>query len=211
MRDEGLHELVAARFARSMEVPERFFAAEEERIAQACWEMAKRFYRGGRLLAFGSGAQATDAQHVSVEFVHPVIVGKRALPSLALTNDSALLTRLEYRNGQGERKGERFVRQLQALARPQDMAMGFAVGAPSTDSDPAVVTALAQAREMGLLTLALTGGGDGRTPGFDETSVDFLFAVDSEDPFVIQETHETLYHVLWELVHIFFEHEGLLK
>ena len=54
--------------------------------------MARRFSQGGRLLAFGNGAQATDAQHVSVEFVHPVIVGKRALPALALTNDSATMS-----------------------------------------------------------------------------------------------------------------------
>src|ERR1700738_529536 len=78
-----LKALVTARFQQSMSIPETFFAAEEERIAHACWEMARRFHQGGRLLAFGNGASATDAQHVSVEFVHPVIVGKRALPALA--------------------------------------------------------------------------------------------------------------------------------
>src|SRR6266508_478236 len=83
---------VAARFQQSMVVPEAFFAAEAGRIAEACWAMARRFHQGGRLLAFGNGACATDAQHVSVEFVHPVIVGKRALPALALTNDSAALS-----------------------------------------------------------------------------------------------------------------------
>src|SRR5215472_1565949 len=86
--------LVAARFAQSMSVPETFFANEAGRIAEACWIMARRFHKGGRLLAFGNGAWATDAQHVSVEFVHPVIVGKRALPALALTNDSASLSGL---------------------------------------------------------------------------------------------------------------------
>ena len=54
--------------------------------------MAQRFHQGGRLLAFGNGGSATDAQHVAVEFVHPVIVGKRALPSIALTNDTAFLS-----------------------------------------------------------------------------------------------------------------------
>ena len=61
---------------------EEFFAREAPRLAEACREMAERFLRGGRLLAFGRGPYATDAQHVSVEFVHPVIVGKRALPAL---------------------------------------------------------------------------------------------------------------------------------
>lgn len=61
---------------------ERFFAKEAMRLAAACHEMSERFLRGGRLIAFGRGPYATDAQHVSVEFVHPVIVGKRALPAL---------------------------------------------------------------------------------------------------------------------------------
>ena len=58
---------------------ENFFSREASRLAAACREMSERFLRGGRLLAFGRGPYATDAQHVSVEFVHPVIVGKRAL------------------------------------------------------------------------------------------------------------------------------------
>src|SRR6201985_2800368 len=64
---------------------ETFFAREAPRLAEACREMSERFLRGGRLLAFGRGPYATDAQHVSVEFVHPVIVGKRALPALDLS------------------------------------------------------------------------------------------------------------------------------
>src|ERR1700679_4032644 len=62
-----------------------FFAREAPRLAEACREMSDRFLRGGRLLAFGRGPYATDAQHVSVEFVHPIIVGKRALPALDLS------------------------------------------------------------------------------------------------------------------------------
>src|ERR1700736_4244637 len=95
-----LRALVAARFEQSMSVPQTFFEAEAGRIAEACWAMARRFHQGGRLLAFGNGASATDAQHVSVEFVHPVIVGKRALPALALTNDSATLSSAAGGGGQ---------------------------------------------------------------------------------------------------------------
>src|SRR6266566_695559 len=119
----GLEALVAARFEQSMSIPEAFFEAEAGRIAEACWAMARRFHRGGRLLAFGTGAWATDAQHVSVEFVHPVIVGKRALPALALTNDSATLSGLMA----GGVADMPFVRQLRVLARPQDIAMGFSL------------------------------------------------------------------------------------
>ena len=84
----------------------RFFEAEAPRLAEACHEMSRRFLAGGRLLAFGNGSAATDAQHVSVEFVHPVIVGKRALPALDLGPD--------------------FERRLPVLLRPEDMVMGFA-------------------------------------------------------------------------------------
>src|SRR5918911_135325 len=98
-----LHTLIAARFEQSMSVPEAFFAKETGRIAEACWAMARRFHQGGRLLAFGNGAWATDAQHVSVEFLHPVIVGKRALPALALTNDSATLSGLMAGGEEGKR------------------------------------------------------------------------------------------------------------
>src|SRR5690242_12817081 len=135
--------LAEARFTKSMTQPETFFAAEAGRIAEACWAMARRFHQGGRLLAFGNGASATDAQHVAVEFVHPVIVGKRALPALALTNDSATLSGLLVG---GDATGS-FAHQLHVLARPQDIAIGFAQGGNRAN----IMTALAAAKEMGLL------------------------------------------------------------
>ncbi len=190
--------LVAKRFELSASVPETFFAAEASKIAEACWAMARRFHRGGRLLAFGNGSSATDAQHVSVEFVHPVIVGKRALPALALTNEGATLSGLMS----GE-ASQSFARLLRVLGRPEDMAMGFSLDGNCAN----VAEALAETRRMGLLTLGLAGGDGGL---LRQAELDFSFVVRSHDPFVVQETHETLYHVLWELVHVFFEHEGLL-
>ena len=198
MEQAELKALVTARFEQSMSIPEAFFTAEAERIAEACWAMARRFHQGGRLLAFGNGSSATDAQHVAVEFVHPVIVGKRALPALALTNDSATLS--SQNDGDAETP---FVRQIKVLARPQDIALGFSLDGYSAN----VATALETAKCMGLLTLGLAGGTGGLTRTID---LDFRFIVHATDPLLIQETHETLYHILWELVHIFFEHEGLL-
>lgn len=168
------------RFRASCEVPLAFFAAEAERVTAACRELARAFHRGGRLLVFGTGARRSDALHVSVEFVHPVIVGKRALPAIALQAG--------------------FADRLRALGEPGDVALGLADG-----DDPEVRGALQAAREAGLVTIALTGRDPGPWPA------DFLFAVDSDDPFVVQETHETLYHVLWELVHVFLEHPGTLR
>lgn len=190
VHNSELSKLVDERFGRSVEVPTAFFRAEEERLAYCCWAMARRFHRGGRLLAVAEGVWATDARHVAVEFVHPVIVGKRALPALALVENAGL--------------GGSIARQLDTLARPHDIAMGL-----SPDGKCAgVAAALALAQQRGLLTVALAGGDGGPMArgGFDH-----CFVVPTEDHFVVQETHETLYHVLWELVHVFFEHEGLLE
>ena len=197
---QELMAVVAARFEQSTSIPRSFFTAEAERIAQACWAMARRFHQHGRLLTFGNGSWATDAQHVAVEFVHPVIVGKRALPALAFTNDSATLSGLMTTTN----PSLSFAHQLRILARPQDIVMGFSPDGHCTN----VVTALETARQMGLLTLGLTGGDAG---AFQQLNLDFCFVVPARDPLVIQETHETLYHILWELVHVFFEHEGLLQ
>ncbi|MBV9850949.1 MAG: SIS domain-containing protein [Armatimonadetes bacterium] len=150
---------------------EAFFQAEAGRLAEACHEMSRRFLAGGRLLAFGNGAAATDAQHVSVEFVHPVIVGKRALPALDLGLD--------------------FEARLPVLVRPEDMVMGFAFPAP----EAAVERALQAARTRGALTFGLAG-----------EAAEYSFASPDEDPFVCQEVFEVLYHVLWETVHVYFEH-----
>jgi D-sedoheptulose 7-phosphate isomerase len=110
-----------------------FFTVEAGRLAQACREMSERFLQGGRLLAFGRGPYATDAQHVSVEFVHPVIVGKRALPALDLSLA--------------------FAPWLETLVQSQDMVMGF--GPPEGDAE--VWAALDAARQRGAMTFALPG------------------------------------------------------
>jgi D-sedoheptulose 7-phosphate isomerase len=128
------------------------FAAESERIAALCDEMAQRFLRGGRLLALAeSPSGRSDARHVAVEFVHPVIVGKRALPALAFPD----------------------AREIE----PDDIAIVFDGDVPA-----------------GCLTIGFGAGAQ------------WDFAPPTDDPFVRQELVETLYHVLWELVHVFIEH-----
>jgi D-sedoheptulose 7-phosphate isomerase len=159
-----------------------FLAAEQDRIARACHDMARAFARGGTLIPFGVGPAATDAAHVAVEFMHPVIVGKRALPALAPSNDPSGASSLER------------------LAGPDDIALALAHGRPG----PEVEEFLAASRRRGLLALAMTG--PGAAP-----AVDHPFVVASDDPEIVQEVQETTYHVLWELVHVFFEHPGLLE
>jgi D-sedoheptulose 7-phosphate isomerase len=155
-----------------------FFPRESARLAIACQAMAERFLRGGRLLAFGREHSATDAQHVSVEFVHPVIVGKRALPALDLS--------LSPRGW------------VEALVRPDDIVMGF--GPPA--GDPEVDSVLRGAAARGAQVFALPGSPPEGVSGDDGYAV----AAPSADPYIHQEILEILYHTLWETVHVFFEH-----
>ena len=144
---------VAALFEHRL-VAGRALGDDAELVARACHDMARRFARGGKLIVFGSGAAATDAQHLAVEFVHPVIVGKRAFPALSLTGDVATLTGVASRDG----VSEVFARQLRLLADPDDIALGL-----SADGRCALVRrGLEAARERGLLTVALAGGDGGR-------------------------------------------------
>jgi D-sedoheptulose 7-phosphate isomerase len=180
--------------------PGRALGADAELVARACHDMARRFAGGGKLVVFGSGAAATDAQHLAVEFVHPVIVGKRAFPALSLGADVATLTGVASRDG----VAEVFARQLRLLADPADIALGL-----SADGNcPLVRGGLDAARERGLLTVALVGG-DGGAVAADRLA-DPVLVARSTDPRVVKEVHVTTYHVLWELVHVFFEHPGAL-
>lgn len=197
---DRLREATVARFQASLHVPVAFFEEHADRVSQACWDMARRFHRGGRLLVFGSGASVTDAQHVSVEFVHPILVGKRALPAIALPNDIATVLGL----AQAASLDEVFSRQLEALGRPEDIAMGISPDGRCRNT----LRGLERAKAMGMLALALAGGDGGDLA--KAPFVEHAFVVGASDPLTIQEVHETLYHVLWELVHVFFEHKGLL-
>ena len=157
-----------------------FFEAEAERLARLCHRMAERFARGGRLIAFGrSPAARSDARHVAVEFVHPVIVGKRALPAIGMAGEGGPLAE-----------------QLELVAEPDDIAIAFGAGEDGGEA----AAALALARERGCLTLAFAPAG-----------AEWEFEPPGPDAPVRQELVETLYHVLWELVHVFFDHRGLLE
>jgi D-sedoheptulose 7-phosphate isomerase len=190
---------VAALFHRREE-PTREFAEQAGAVATACHQMALRFHRGGKLIVFGTGAASCDAQHVAVEFVHPVIVGKRALPAISLTSDVATVTAIASREG----IAAIFSHQVRYLASPADIALGI-----SAEGDCAAVLAgLLTARDLGLLTIALAGAGGGAVAA--SQAADHLLVTRSADPRVVKELHVTTYHVLWELVHVFFEQPGLL-
>jgi D-sedoheptulose 7-phosphate isomerase len=173
---------------------------QAETIALACYSMAQRFHQGGKLIAFGNGGSSTDAQHIAVEFVHPVMVGKRALPAISLTNDIATLTSLAYRHGWHDV----FAYQLRCLAHPQDIAIAISQDKPSQN----VLRGLEVAKQMGLLTIALAGGHSDTMAA--RSMADHILAAPAEEPQIVKELQVSIYHILWELVHVFFAQPGLL-
>jgi D-sedoheptulose 7-phosphate isomerase len=179
--DEALAALARSLVDKRTQVVRPFFEAEAGRIARLCHRMAERFVRGARLIAIGqSPAARSDVCHIAVEFVHPVIVGKRALPALGVTASGGPITA-----------------QLALLARPADIVVAFADSSAPRDD---IGAAIAAARQAGCLTVA-----------FEPMGAEWECAPPTDDSFLAQEIVETLYHVLWELVHVFFEHQGLLE
>jgi D-sedoheptulose 7-phosphate isomerase len=183
-------EAILRKARESAEVKEQFFRAEADRIESLVQAMASRFRSEGRLYVMGNGGSATDAQHVSVEFFHPIIEKRKPLPALALTADQALMTAIS--NDRDFAKI--FADQLRVLARPGDMALAISTSGKS----PNLVQALEVARERGLLTIAFTGKDGGRLADLAE----YCFVVPSFSIHRIQETHVTLYHIVWDLVHV---------
>ena len=178
----------------------RLLAGDAERVARACHDMAVRFHSGGRLIVFGNGGCSADAQHLAVEFVHPVIVGKRALPAFSLTNDVATLTGIARQQG----FDEVYSHQLRYVGAGTDIALGISPDGHCTN----VLRGLEEAAGLGMLTIALVGGDGG--PIAAHPAVRHSLIARSADPAVVKEVHVTIYHVLWELVHVFFEQPGVL-
>src|SRR5499425_1191068 len=176
-------------FARRSE-PMSGLAEQADAVAVACHAMAVRFHRGGKLVVFGTGGASTDAQHVAVEFVHPVIVGKRALPAISLATDVATVTGIAERDG----VAAIFAHQIRYLADLADIALGLSADGTSAS----VLAGLEVARERGLLTFALAGGDGGQIAS--SKVADHLIVMFSDDPWVVKELQVTAYHVLWELV-----------
>lgn len=164
--------IVADHVARSVAATTGFFATHSRSVSECCERMAAHFARGGTLLVMGEGAQASDAQHVAVEFVHPVIVGKRALPAISVAPDAGVV--------------------------PADVVLALC----ANTVDPRIAAAISSARAQGALTVVVRG------PGPRGPMAEFDFQVPDDDALVVQEVSETLYHVLWELVHVFIDAAG---
>jgi D-sedoheptulose 7-phosphate isomerase len=183
--DEQAVRLLAAE---SVALKQRFFEANAGLLVAAGRRMAECLRGGGRVLAFGNGGSAADAQHLAGELVGRFRRDRAALSAIALTPDSSVVTAIG--NDMGYESV--FRRQVEAHGRPGDVAIGITTSGRS----PNVVQALQVARERGLVTMGLTGGGGGRLAG----AVDYFIDVPHADTARIQEVHAMVVHVLCQIV-----------
>lgn len=182
----------------SMAMKEEFFEENADKIIALVQAMAKAFSDGNRLFIMGNGGSASDAQHVSVEFFHPIIEKRRPLPAIALTTDTSILTAI----GNDKDYSMVFSDQLKLLAKDGDMALAISTSGKS----PNIILALQTAREKGMMTIALVGKDGGRMPEI----ADYCFIVPTFSIHRIQEVHVTLYHIVWDLIHVVLGEEDVI-
>lgn len=205
--DELMEELrfsLVEKAKESIEVKTRFFEENKDAILAASLQMAKSFHRGRKMLVCGNGGSATDAQHIAVEFMHPVIVGRKALPAICLTNDMAMVTAVA--NDVGFR--DIFTRQIIALGKEGDVLLGISTSGNSEN----LMHAFATARRMKLVTIGFAGNDGGKMAEMHADNVlDFCLNVPTSSIHRIQETHVALYHIMWDMVHTFLQHKSLVE
>ncbi len=174
--------------ADSLALKERFFAENARLLLEVGLRLVECLRSGGKILVFGNGGSAADAQHLAGELVGRFLRDRPGLPALALTTDPSVITAI----GNDMGYDAVFRRQVEAHGRPGDVAIGISTSGRS----PSVVEALRLARQRGLLTVGMTGGGGGRLGGL----VHYLVDVPHHDTPRIQEVHTMVVHVLCQLV-----------
>src|ERR1043165_3654525 len=187
----------------SVDVKASFFEKHKDTVLAASLEMAKAFHRGRKLLVCGNGGSATDAQHIAVEFMHPITVGRKALPAICLSNDTAMMTAVANDVG----FDDIFSRQLIALASEGDILLGISTSGNSANLGHAFATA----RQMRLRTIGFAGGDGGKMARMLEDGLlDFCLTVPTSSIHRIQETHVALYHIMWDMAHTFLQSKAML-
>jgi len=185
---EAVRATIARAFAETIRLHERVAAMDPAPLLAAADLLLSAFERGGKLLAFGNGGSAADAQHLVTELVARYTRVRRALPAVTLTADASLMTAVANDFGYEQV----FARQVAALGRPGDVAVGITTSGRSAN----VLRGLEAARAGGLSTVALTGGDGGPAAALADVHVN---VPDPSTPRV-QEVHRTLLHVLCELI-----------
>ena len=149
-------------------------------------------------------AAATDAQHIAVEFMHPITVGRKALPAICLANDMAMVTAVANDVG----FDDVFTRQIIALGREGDVLLGISTSGNSEN----LLHAFATARRVKLSTIGYAGNDGGKMAEMHAGGLlDFCLTVPTSSIHRIQETHVALYHITWDMVHTFLQHRSLVE
>ena len=172
----------------SIRVKTEFFQGNAELIANTATKMAAALKQGKKVLLFGNGGSAADAQHIAAEFVGRFIPDRIALPAISLATDTSALTAI----GNDYGYEQVFSRQVEGLGNPGDIAIGIS----TSGNSPNVLAAFEAARKKGLMTIGFSGQGGGKMNG----KTDVLFCAPTRMTPRIQETHITLGHVLCELI-----------
>jgi D-sedoheptulose 7-phosphate isomerase len=193
-----MKETIMRKCRESIDQKEKFFEENADKIVQVAKDMAKAFNSGHKLLVMGNGGSACDALHVAVEFLHPIIEKRRPLPAIALNTDVAAMTAI----GNDKDFSMIFHDQIKLIGKEGDMALGISTSGKS----PNVLRGLKLAKEMGMMTISFAGKDGGQMP---EVS-DYCFIVPSYSIHRIQETQETLLHILWDMVHVVMGEEDVI-
>lgn len=175
-----------------------FFEQNAKRLSLLASTMASSFTNGRRLFVIGNGGSSCDAEHVSVEFMHPIFEKRKPLPCICLTSQSALVSAI----ANDVDFSAVYTLQLAQLAQPADMVLAISTSGMSAN----LVRALQEARAKGLITIAFSGKDGGRLTAV----ADWNFIVPSYSIHRIQETHVMLLHILWDLVHLNLGEEDIV-
>ena len=185
---ERMESIIAESLANSVSAKENFVASQQGDLIRLVNWILETFDRGGKLLLFGNGGSAADAQHLAAEFVNRFMIDRAPLPALALTTDSSIVTSI----GNDFSFDDIFVKQIQALGKKEDLALGIS----TSGNSPNVLKGIEMASAMGMKTAALTGGSGGRLLKIAELTLNVASDITAH----IQETHLWIEHMLCWLV-----------
>ena len=192
------HDKVMRKCQESIEIKSKFFEHYAQQIGELSQKMAERFVRGRRLWVMGNGGSACDAQHVAVEFIHPIIEKRRALPAFDLVSQIPVVTAIS-----NDKDFARiFIDQIELFGEKEDMALAISTSGQS----PNLIYAFEAARKKGMLTIAFSGKDGGRMRDVS----DYCFTVPSFSIHRIQESHVALLHILWDLTHVAMGEEDII-
>jgi D-sedoheptulose 7-phosphate isomerase len=186
-----MEQIVSEALIHSVMAKEAFVKESRKRLVDLACLMVMTLRQGGKILIFGNGGSAADAQHMAAEFVNRFLINRRPLAAIALTTDTSTITAI----GNDFSFDEIFSKQMQALGKAEDMALGISTSGGSVN----VIKAIEVAQDIGMRTAVLTGGldGDGGELG---RLADITLNVPAAKTQHIQEVHLWVEHVLCELV-----------